>query len=84
MGPTTTTVTLPPEMIREIRKKPVGSGGYQSLMDTLRERLKDSRLEVDSKLRDRIEHYAYDYGNGGWQSLLREILEQIERSQRQT
>lgn len=54
-----------------------GEGGFQSL--GLQERLNGRLPEVDDDTREQIEHYAYDYGSGGWQALLRKLLEGIER-----
>lgn len=56
-----------------------GEGGFQSLVRALQSRLSGRFLEVDDDTREQIEHYAYDYGSGGWQDLLRQLLEEIER-----
>lgn len=45
----------------------VGTGGYQSLVQEIQKRLRGATLAVDDELTERIEHYAFDYGSGGWQ-----------------
>lgn len=40
----------------------------------------DGVLRVNDELVDRIEHYAYDYGAGGWQTLLRDLLAELKLS----
>lgn len=65
-----------------VRKKLVapvrGRGGFQSFMRELQSRLEDDELLVDDALQERIEHYAVDFGSGGWQTFLRQLLEDVE------
>lgn len=69
------------EALRERLSTPTaGAGGYQSLVQEIQRRLQGDTLTVDDELVERIEHYAFDYGSGGWQQLLRELLAEIESS----
>ena len=58
----------------------VGSGGYQSLIGALKKRMRGNALVVDDKFYRRVEHYAYDFGSGGWQTFLREILAEVDQA----
>jgi hypothetical protein len=58
----------------------VGAGGYQTLVQEIQKRLDGDKLVVDDGLLERIEHFAFDYGSGGWQQLLRDLLAEIESS----
>ncbi len=53
-------------------------GGWQTLFRELVARLTSVggvyRLSVDADLMAKVERYAYDYGNGGWQNALRALL----------
>lgn len=82
MGSTTLRVELPPEVLDALRPEPRGSGGFQTFLKELRTRLHGSVLEVDPAVRERIEHYAFDFGGGGWQNVLRRIVERIEAAER--
>jgi hypothetical protein len=57
-----------------------GSGGYQTLVHEIQGRLQEDQLSIDDALVERIEHCAFDYGTGGWQQLLRDLLVEIESS----
>lgn len=57
-----------------------GAGGYQALVQQIQGRLDDDRLAVDDELVERIAHHAFDYGAGGWQQFLRDLLAEIESS----
>ncbi len=61
----------------------VGSGGYQSLVASLQKRLDDNVLVIDDKFYKRLEHYAFDFGSGGWQEFLREILAEVDQKSAQ-
>ncbi len=58
----------------------MGTGGYQTLVQEIQKSLEGTTLVVDDELVERIEHYAFDYGSGGWQLLLRDLLGEIEAS----
>ena len=78
MGSTRIKVSLPPAFVAQLQAKPRGTGGFQSLVIDISRGLEGSVLEVDADLRERIEHYAYDFGSGGWQQILRQLLDHIE------
>ena len=65
---------------RELVKPTSGTGGYQALVRDIQARLEGDELAVDDMLVERITHYAFDYGSGGWQQLLRDLLKEIETS----
>ncbi len=65
MGPTQIKVSLPPALVAQLQTKPRGTGGFQVLVLNISQSLNDSVLEVDEELRERIEHYAYDFGSEG-------------------
>lgn len=71
-------VPLSAGMQQRLAEAPRGTGGYQTLVAEIRDRVRDASLAVDDELIERIEHYAFDYGSGGWQSLLRELLAEIQ------
>jgi hypothetical protein len=59
---------------------PGGAGGYQTFVNEILKRMEGDSLVVDDELVERIEHYAFDYGRGPWQLLLRDLLTEIESS----
>ncbi len=72
-------IQLSPDLAERLRSIPTpGEGGYQSLVRQLQQRLEGNQLRLDEQMRERMEHYAYDFGRGGWQLFLREILDQAE------
>lgn len=52
-------------------------GGWQSLLVGLQRVLNEQTGEIalSSKILDRIQRYAFKYGNGGWEDRLRGIFE---------
>jgi hypothetical protein len=52
-------------------------GGWQSLLVGLQTKVSrhSLRLDLDEQDLERIPRYAFDYGNGGWESRLRGIFE---------
>jgi hypothetical protein len=52
-------------------------GGFQSLMVALQEATnRETReIELSDSLLERIQRYAFQYGNGGWESRLLGIFE---------
>ena len=52
-------------------------GGWQSLLVGLQNKLNRTTGELTLDIEDleRIPRYAFDYGNGGWESRLRGIFE---------
>lgn len=61
----------------------VGTGGYQALVAALQKRLDGDVLIIDDKFYSRLEHYAFDFGSGGWQKFLREILAEVDQNSAQ-
>ena len=57
-----------------------GEPGYQAFIHEIRKRMEGEILLVDDALVERIEHYAFDYGRGHWQQILRDLLTEIESS----
>lgn len=51
-------------------------GGFQGLMVELALRVSRTtgRLELSARDIERIQRYAFDYGNGGWENRLRGIF----------
>ena len=49
-------------------------GGFQALLVSLQERVKDNKLDLNIADRERIARYAHDYRSGGWQGRLRKIF----------
>lgn len=56
-----------------------GEGGFQSLMRKLQAAVHGDDLVLEADWHERMEHYAFDFGSGGWQTLLRQLLEAIEQ-----
>lgn len=54
-------------------------GGWQSFLVKLQNQFNRDRKEIylDSKDISRIQKYAFKYGNGGWESRLREIFGRV-------
>ena len=54
-------------------------GGFQALLVRLQEGVDPSTGEINVTATDleRIARYAFDYGNGGWESRLREIFQRV-------
>lgn len=72
-------IQLSDELATRLSRTVEGEGGFQRLVRDIQTRMSDRVLELDDTLRERIEHYAYDFGSGGWQTLLRDLLAEIER-----
>ena len=70
-------VVLSDSLRAKLSRETMGTGGYQALVQEIQRNLDGATLVVDDKLLERIEHYAYDYGSGGWQQLLRDLLGEI-------
>lgn len=72
---------------REALNRPVGRytqrGGFQRLIDDIQDGIKRApdgggwTLTISQTNAERVEKYAYDYGEGTYQSQLRAILPQI-------
>ena len=80
MSNATRRIVLSKALRERLSTPTVGSGGYQALVQEIQKRQVGGELAVDDALVERIEHYAFDYGSGGWQQLLRDLLAEIESS----
>lgn len=58
--------------LTELLKPNAGSGGWQSLLEGLQRKINKSTGEIVLTATDieRIQRYAFDYGNGGWEGRL--------------
>lgn len=68
-------IVLTPAEIAELFKQAshtAGDGGFQSLLVALQGKINRATGEIvlTPQDRERIERYAFDYGNGGWESRL--------------
>ena len=56
-----------------------GDGGFQSLLVSLQEKtnLQTGELDLTKEDLDRIQKYAFDYENGGWQNRLKKIFGRV-------
>jgi hypothetical protein len=73
-----TRVRLSPVVNKKLRAPVRGRGGFQGFVRELQRRLEGDELLVDDELRERIEHYAIDFGSGGWQTFFRQLLADVE------
>lgn len=80
MSNVTRKIAVSEPLRRRLFAPTAGAGGYQTLVQEIQKRLEGDKLAVDDALMERIEHYAFDYGTGGWQQLLRDLLAEIESS----
>jgi len=65
-------IVLNKSEMSELMKPNAGSGGWQSLLEGLQGKVNSQTGEItltDTDL-ERIQRYAFDYGNGGWESRL--------------
>lgn len=65
-------IVLNQSEMNELRKPNAGSGGWQSLLEALQGKVNYQTGEITLTNTDieRIQRYAFDYGNGGWESRL--------------
>lgn len=75
-------VTLNKSEIADLMEQPrdtKDSGGFQSLLVSLQEKLNpgSGELTLSPSDLDRIPRYAFDYRNGGWQSRLVKIFGRV-------
>lgn len=73
------TVTLTPEELAVLFKQSADSktdGGWQKLLVTLQELTNESTgsVQIPPIILERIQRYAFDYGNGGWEDRLTAIF----------
>lgn len=67
-------VSLTPEEVSLLQKNVHGRGGFQSLLASLRTKLRGNDLELDLADVERIARYVSDYGDGGFQGRLEGVL----------
>jgi len=70
-------VTLKDYEVAAIRGADKEGGGFQELLRDMDSHLSGNQLTVDGHLRERIFRYSEEYGEGGWQELLRPIADRI-------
>lgn len=63
-----------------ITRAVVGNGGHQQLLRDCCQQLRDDALTLDALTLDRVAHYAYDYGGGGYQHRFRTLLSAARRA----
>lgn len=69
-------ITLDKQEMSQLMRPIVGQGGWQSLLARLQALLDQNTGEITLSDEDRgcLCRYAFDYGNGGWESQLRQIF----------
>ena len=60
------------EQIGELLKDQKGTGGFQSLMNKIKN--KPATIEFTDDEMDRLTKYTNEYGQGGWQDKLKKIF----------
>ena len=80
MSDSTRKIALSEALQERLSAPTAGQGGYQTFVREIQKRLQGDALAVDGPLIERIEHYAFDFGAGDWQQLLRDLLAEIESS----
>lgn len=58
----------------------MGEVGSSTSSAELQAHVEGDELVLDEALRGRIEHYAIDFGRGGWQTFFRQLLDEVERA----
>lgn len=71
------TVRLNEDEQKELAREAAGSGGFQSLIEALQQKLDPitGHLALSTSDLEKIGRYAFDYGNGGFEGRLRKIFE---------
>jgi len=65
-------IVLNQSEMNELKKPNAGSGGWQSLLEGLQRKVdyKTGEITLTESDLKRIPKYAFDYGQGGWESRL--------------
>lgn len=63
--------------VAAIRAESREGGGFQQLMGKLQDSIHGNQLTVDGETHKQMVRYAAEYGDGGWQERLREILDKM-------
>lgn len=71
-------ITLSTGEVSALQKPLRGTGGFQSLIASLRTKLRGYDLELDLDDVARIARYVKDYGEGGFQGRLGGVLTEIK------
>ena len=69
------------ERLRERRERQ-RPGEYVTLAVEILARWDGEYLAIDEVLKERIDHYAFDFGRGAWQAILRDLVREIDASKR--
>lgn len=72
-------VSLTPDEANRLRRGLSGQGGFQSLINSLQNKLYGDDLEMDLEDVERIARYVKEYGTGGFQGRLEGIINAIQR-----
>jgi hypothetical protein len=70
-------VVLNNEAVDAINKPVKGIGGHQQLMNKLKSQLNGAKLKYDEDDLEKLQRYANDYGQGGFQGRFKAILKCI-------
>ncbi|MES2002125.1 MAG: aspartyl-tRNA synthetase [Pseudomonadota bacterium] len=69
-------IELSSDELALLRRSIVGGGGFQDLMRSLRQKAAISRkMKLSDDDLEKIQRYAFDYGDGGFEGRLRGIFE---------
>lgn len=60
------------EQINDLLKEQKGTGGFQSLMNMIKNKI--ATIEFSDDEMDRLNKYANNYGQGGWQDKLKSLF----------
>jgi hypothetical protein len=69
-------ITLTHNELSVLLRQVSGTGGFQSLLRRLKAKVnrQTGQLTLTAGDLEKIPRYAFDYGNGGWESRLRDIF----------
>lgn len=70
-------VVLNNEAVEAINKPVNGIGGHQQLMNKLKSQLNGIKLKYDEDDFEKLQRYANDYGQGGFQGRFKAVLKCI-------
>ena len=60
------------EQINDLLKEQKGTGGFQSLMNMIKNKI--ATIEFSDDEMNRLNKYANNYGQGGWQDKLKSLF----------
>ena len=76
------TIKVTKEISDELGRPIIGSGGWQSLLRSLRDRSIGGHISLDLHWIERISRYWGGYGSGGYQGRLDPLVREIESASR--